>query len=204
MQIAIQPQFDYAGPFQEGRATVRIGSKCGYIDKTGKVIVPAKYDLAMPFSDGTGLVETFQRTEPYPKGQMGMEGQTSSKIFYWGSVDKSGVEVIPPQFLGLTLFSDGYAFAEPDGSRKWGIVDHSGNFLVPPRFDEASSFSESVAAVRLGKKMGYVDTNGVWVIAPSFETAEPFANGLARVSMGSDGYGYINHAGEWVWRVGRR
>ena len=201
MQVAIQPKFDYAGPFQEGRASVCVGHKCGYIDKAGNLIVPAKYNLTQPFSDGMGLVELFERNEPLQKGIIGLEGQKTTRVYYWGAIDKSGTEAIRPQFVGLTNFSDGYAFAETDDVRKWGIIDRSGHFLVSPRFDEATAFSESVAAVRVRTKWGYVDTQGSWSILPTFNSAEPFENGLARASLGGDKYGYIDHRGGWVWRV---
>jgi hypothetical protein len=203
MRMVIQPRFDYAHQFQEGRAQIENGDKWGYIDRTGKIVVPAKYDITMPFTDGLGRVKVFRRTEPYPKGLIGIEGQTSSEIFYWGCVNLAGSEAIPPQFLDLTAFADGYAFARPDGQSQMGIIDRNGNFVVPPRFDQASSFSESVAAVRVGKQWGYVNSAAKWVIPASFQSAEAFSNGLARVLAKPGVYGYINHTGDWVWRVDR-
>ena len=46
-------------------------------------------------------------------------------------------------------------------------------------------------------------TNGSWVIPPIFAHAEGFSDGLARASLKPGLYGYINHKGEWVWRVDR-
>lgn len=50
--IAIKPQFDDAEFFHEGFAVVKKGSKYGYINKSGKVVIPVKYTVAKPFRFG--------------------------------------------------------------------------------------------------------------------------------------------------------
>jgi hypothetical protein len=42
--------------FSEGLADVRHGMKYGYIDRTGKEVIPFEYDVASPFHDGLALV----------------------------------------------------------------------------------------------------------------------------------------------------
>ena len=44
--------------FSDGLAGVKIGDKCGYIDKTGKVIINPQFGLAWGFSEGIAKVET--------------------------------------------------------------------------------------------------------------------------------------------------
>ena len=39
-RVRIGPQFDGALPFTEGLAAVRLGDKWGFIDPSGKVVVP--------------------------------------------------------------------------------------------------------------------------------------------------------------------
>ena len=43
--------------FSEGLADVRLNGKWGFIDKSGKVVIPFKYDDALPFSEGFAVVE---------------------------------------------------------------------------------------------------------------------------------------------------
>ena len=50
--IAIKPQFDDAEFFYEGFAVVKKGTKYGYINKAGKVVIPIKYFVAKPFRFG--------------------------------------------------------------------------------------------------------------------------------------------------------
>jgi len=50
--VVIKPQFDDAEFFREGFAVVKKGTKYGYINKTGKVVIPIKYFVAKPFRFG--------------------------------------------------------------------------------------------------------------------------------------------------------
>ena len=49
--------YDEAWLFQEGLAPVELNGKWGFIDKTGKLIVPPMYDEAWPFQEGLAKVE---------------------------------------------------------------------------------------------------------------------------------------------------
>lgn len=62
-------QYYYAGDFSEGLATVIVGGKYGFIDKTGKQVIPCLYDDAWNFSEGLARVEVGEK---------------------WGFVDKYG------------------------------------------------------------------------------------------------------------------
>jgi hypothetical protein len=61
---AIEPQFDFAHDFSEGRAVVSLDvvndaanpSRVGYIDKTGKMVVEPQYFWGDPFSGGLAMV----------------------------------------------------------------------------------------------------------------------------------------------------
>ena len=48
--------YDWVGDFNEGIAQVKLNDKYGYIDKTGKEIIPCKYDDAWNFSEGFAKV----------------------------------------------------------------------------------------------------------------------------------------------------
>ena len=69
--------------------------KWGYIDKTGKEVVPCQYDNALGFSDGLAVVE---------KG-----GKC-------GYIDKTGKEVIPCKYDVESDFSDGLAAVGKGGA----------------------------------------------------------------------------------------
>ena len=43
-------KYDWKGTYYEGLAKVELNGKCGFIDKTGKEVIPIKYDNAYSFS----------------------------------------------------------------------------------------------------------------------------------------------------------
>ncbi|HYP12494.1 MAG TPA: WG repeat-containing protein, partial [Bryobacteraceae bacterium] len=55
-KILVNPQFDDAGMFEDGRAPVALGKSWGFIDRAGKLVIHPQYELADPFSDGLALV----------------------------------------------------------------------------------------------------------------------------------------------------
>ena len=89
--------------------------KYGYIDKTGREVIPCKYDDANDFREGLAKV------------------QKSGK---YGFIDKTGREVIPCKYDEAYATSEGQALAKKSG--KWGAIDKTGREVVPFIFDDAS------------------------------------------------------------------
>ena len=106
-KTAITPQFDDAYAFSEGLARVNFGGrlewtgkgktavlsmiaggKWGYIDRTGKLVLPPAYQLASDFSEGLAAVMVDKR---------------------WGYVDKSGRFAVAPVFDAAYDFYGGRA-----------------------------------------------------------------------------------------------
>ena len=50
-RVIIPLKYDYAEPFIDGLALVRLEDKYGFIDRTGQKIIPLKYDYAESFSE---------------------------------------------------------------------------------------------------------------------------------------------------------
>ena len=102
-QIVIKPQFWYAGDFYEGRALVRKpGPKrhsflTGYIDKTGKLIVPYR-DASHPAAD-------------YSEGLVRFEEDGN-----WGYMDIMGNVVVKPKFYFPPLGEDECGCSQENGA----------------------------------------------------------------------------------------
>ena len=96
------------GEFNEGLCWVRKGGKWGFIDKTGKVVIPinSTYDYVWSFSEGLSGVR---------KG---------------GFIDKTGKEVIPLIYDDVRDFSEGLCKVEKDD--KWGFINKKGVSPYPP------------------------------------------------------------------------
>ncbi|HWN41535.1 MAG TPA: WG repeat-containing protein, partial [Thermoanaerobaculia bacterium] len=55
-KFVINPQFDRAGNFSEGLASVLIGDRAGFVDREGKLVINPQYDAMSSFSGGLALV----------------------------------------------------------------------------------------------------------------------------------------------------
>ena len=91
------------GDFYEGVAVVRKNDRSGYVDKTGKEVIPLIYESAQCFSEGFAAVK---------------------KEGLWGYIDKNGNEAIPIIYEEAKDFSDGLARVKKDGM--WGYIDKNG------------------------------------------------------------------------------
>ena len=195
----------------------------GYVDRTGRMVIPPRFTLASPFSEGIAAAT-----------ESGFRG-----VQQWGFIDRSGKWLIQPKFSWASEFVNGLAAVTLDGrcgyidhagkmvvvpptpagekdcatvwgdfhdglSRwrfggKYGFIDRYGRTVIAPKFDLTFGFSEGLAAVKVGGEWGYVNTSGQMAIPlRHYQSAGAFHNGLARVTT-KDGYGYINHTGEMVW-----
>lgn len=162
-------------------------NKYGYIDKTGKVIIPPQFDQADEFSEGLAAVNQ--------GGVLNNNGVISGGR--WGYIDTTGKYVIPLQFDEAGNFSEG--LAEVKVNDKYGFIDKTGKMVILPQFEDVWPFSEGLAKVCTDKKYGYIDKTGKITIVPQFDEAGNFSNGLAMVAIG-DKFGYIDKTGKFIWR----
>ncbi len=133
----------------------------GYIDRTGKIIIPAQFERAEDFSEGLAIVKVGER---------------------FGCIDKTGKLVIPARFNFISKFKNGLAVAHTDGDApKIGYIDRTGKLVIPARFDEAHEFSEGLAAVSVDRKFGYINSQGKVIISFQFDEAAKFKDGFAKV-----------------------
>jgi WG containing repeat len=219
--------------FHDGLAMIEVEGKAipprkGFIDKDGKLVVPARFTYVYPFSEGLAAATESE------------SGETG-----WGFIDKSGNWAVPPRFDWASSFRFGLApvnrrkgcgyidkngdqilrLPAPGGKqdcasawgdftdglsrwlfgRKYGFIDRIGKTVIPPQFDLTYGFSEGLAAVQIGEKWGYIETTGRMVIAPQeFRNVKPFHNGLAEVQTRDWSVGYIDRSGKYVWGPHKR
>ena len=150
----------------------------GYIDKSGKLTIPAQFAEAGAFSEGLAAV------------RVDVDG-------LWGYIDVAGRMVIDAQFADASHFSEGLAAVRIDINGSWGFADTTGTLVVPPQFASAHDFSEGLACVHSGQESGYVDQTGGWIIRMSeHEAVGEFSGGLALIfDRASNLYGYIDSDG---------
>lgn len=158
--------------------------KCGYIDRTGKIVIPLKFEqYCLNFSEGLASV--------------GLNGKR-------GFIDETGRFVIEPKFDSFPegSFDDGLAVITMNGTN--GYVDKSGKVTLLPEYSSVESFNDGLAVVGRGGYSnglyGYIDKQFKVVIPVKYKYASPFSDERAYVSESSrstDQFSYyINRAGQ--------
>lgn len=140
--------------FSEGLAAVQKGERWGYIDTSGKEIIPATYYNVGNFQDGIAPVMFVMRpaftyayidrnnefaitphlvcTEAYPfyyGANLALIRKVNNGVFKNGYVDKLGMISIPFIYDDAGVFREGYAPVEKNG--KWGYIDEKGKVVIP-------------------------------------------------------------------------
>jgi len=141
----------------------------GFIDQTGKVVVPP----VLKYWGGNGGAEFH-------------DGLLEIGVSHGVYVDRSANTVIDKGFFRGWDFSEGLAVAMPKDSKKWGYINTSGEWVIDPRFDTypngyVSPFRGGFAEIEVAGKIGYIDRTGAFAIAPRFLKGESFFDGFARV-----------------------
>lgn len=143
--------------------------KKGYIDTSGRYVIPPRYLDLDQFSEGLAAVRLGRHK--------------------WIYLDKAGKRAIPESFYLAGRFSEGLAPVEIATfwkGNKVGFIDKTGKIVIPAKFDKARPFAEGLARVEISGKWGYVDRSGKMVIPANFALAGDFSEGLAAVNVGAD------------------
>jgi len=187
----------------------KVKNKYGYIDKTGREVIPFKYDDANSFSEGLADVQIYgkrgfidktgREVIPFKYGITFpfSEGLAAVKLNdKYGYIDKTGREVIPFKYIYANSFSEGLAFVRLND--EYGFIDKTGREVIPFKYDGYyGKFSEGLAAVTLNDKYGYIDKTGREVIPFKYDYASEFSEGLADVELNGT-WGYIDKTGRDV------
>ena len=174
-------KYEQVGEASEGLIAVKLDGKWGFIDMTGKEVIPCKYDAASArtfFSEGLAAVS--------------LNGK-------WGFIDRTGREVVSFRYSTAQNFSNGVAVVEESEGRI--LIDQTGRELTTRKYYQIKDFSEGLAAVKVGNnlygKWGFIDMTGREVIPCIYEEVSDFSGGLAMVRSGS-GCGIVDSTGREV------
>ena len=184
IQITTEPMMEYfiVEGFSEGLARVENNGKCGFIDKTGNIVIPLEFDADRysDFSEGLALV--------YKGGQYANASQRIMEGGKCGFIDATGKIVVPFEYDNATEFSEGLAIVEKNG--KQYIIDINGTIVANLNYcyDRIAAFSDGLASVMKEERPGYsdwgfIDKTGKEVIpVGEYESAyRSFSDGLTAV-----------------------
>src|SRR6185369_12686271 len=160
-----QPQFE--------RQLFRIekDGKSGFIDRTGKVVIPPQFDSVSGFSEGLALA------------------MRNGKKFF---IDTNGKTAFEARYDIVNTFSEGVAAVNIGQTRiahigvidkpgRWGFIDRSGQLVIPMKFTHAESFSEGLAAIKDGERGGFIDHTGKIIFEVPLDVTLGFHEGIAGV-----------------------
>lgn len=168
--IPLQASDKVASNFSEGLAPITKHGKTGFMDTTGQLVIPFRFDFANGFEAGWASV-----TEGDKRGFINRQGEWVFVLkegwFAWygfkenglcvsneknliGFIDRSGQVVTPFQFQEVQLFSEGLAGIKQ--GERWGFMDKTGRVVIPPQFDAISPVSEGHFIAKQGDKYGIV------------------------------------------------
>lgn len=169
MKPLTKPVYTWTGGIQCNRIPVQRDGKYGFLDRTGREVIPCRYDEISLFHLDRAMVRLGDR---------------------YGILDTAGRAVLPIEYENRTPFGEKYvyhdslALVERDG--RLGFVDLDGHLVIPFHFDKAYDFSEGLASVCFNGMWGYIDTHGDVFMPFIFDLASPYHWGRAEVSYNGE------------------
>lgn len=202
----------------EGLYRVSKNGKYGFVDKTGKVIVPIIHTFHKVGCVEDGFVTIYgERGE----GKIGIDrfGKKvhieRNKNLDYGIVKKpedrgnpvakgalvnvrTGEVLTAFKYSGARGFKDGLgtvSIDNEDGTSLWGVLDTKGNEVVEVKYDGIWDFDGDTARFLKDGKVGYVDRSGKEITPNIYEFAGVFEDGLAIVEDAKGNTGMIDKTG---------
>ena len=172
------------GSFSDGLAQVTREGKRGFIDKTGKEVIPCQYSSVKPFSEGLAAVY-------------------NSADGVWTYIDKTGNTAIPFQYQKAESFGErytGYTVVTPMDSERETLIDKTGRDVIPSGYsyyiDKDSAWESGDRYVPLrssdGKRDSVYDLTTGQIVKFPFTPVSDFHEGLAWAKGDNGDYQLIN------------
>ncbi len=173
----------------------------GFVDNTGKVVIPLEWEGARGFENGRAAVQRDGR---------------------WGFIDTEGSPVVAPTFAQLCDYGGAQPTCAQDAeSRNWGYIDDAGNWVIEPTLHIARRMApEGVAffgkavgrtSSRIGNStgntihhFGLIDAQGNELVGVrpitdkgAWDSVGPWSEGRAGVQVGRL-WGFVDTTGAFV------
>lgn len=166
--------------FSEGLAVVNDDSdslivRYGYINKKNQVVIPAKYEFAMTFSEGYAVVKDYDR---------------------FGMIDHNGNMVMPCKYIGVSGMIDGRCFAFDAETELAAMFDNNMKQITKFKYNEIPYYSEGFYIARMGCHYTYLDKKGRERFGV-YEEMSGFFDGYSMVKQNGK-YGIINKKGKVI------
>ncbi|MCT4619853.1 MAG: WG repeat-containing protein [Marinisporobacter sp.] len=207
-------EYKYIFDFSDGLAQIKVekegssfysdmADNCGFIDKSGKVVIEPNLIMAGDFSEGLASFRSADNGK-------------------YGFINTNGEVVIKPTFEAVSQFKDGLAQIRNEYDTCRGYINKKGEVVIEPTLDvwalpseidyirgkmyqdkESLDFSEGLALFRSDDgKFGFINKKGQIVIQPKYIYASflGFQNGLVIVGedISTGNTFYIDKNGKFI------
>ncbi|MFA7335295.1 MAG: WG repeat-containing protein [Candidatus Obscuribacterales bacterium] len=196
----------------------------GYIDRTGKFVIPPRFDEAYDFVSGAASAKLKNKDVVIDRNGKVIKKSLSGNYccddviipFHKDIYDESGKKVIAPGAKGVEVhrFNQGLAafhlpvelgvhfyeqffHGETWGKAEgtYGYINEQGRIVVPPRYTSAANFKDGIAIVEEALTSGYLNLSGKLIDGKMHHaTLEPFNDGVGVFQEGGT-YKFIDKNG---------
>ena len=196
----------------------------GFIDQTGKMVIPAVYEQVYAFSCGWALVVSEDKECLFidEKGKIGKSldaEQLDDVCFYYNKLrvrsgefyamwDNKFKEVIPASYVRLgSATKDGLiAFCNDKNSKTaWGYLNNKGEIVISPQFTQAGDFKDGIAVVSVPNdsqfSFGLINTQGEYLIEPQKYILVNLGSGLVSRMTGDGESDVLDKTGTILSKV---
>ncbi|MEZ4535609.1 MAG: WG repeat-containing protein [Cyanobacteriota/Melainabacteria group bacterium] len=182
--VIIPIKYCHLGPSRDGRLSFRERGcrKFGFLNRSGEVVISARFDEVGDFSEGVARVRV---------------GKS------WGLIDRSGDYLVEPNYCFLgDMINDSVAFATNMSSRKSSIVNplvskHWAIPLLSYQVDRKNPLEPLTVNdfLKPRVKFGLLDKNGKEILSSHYDYIGPSVDGLRRVVLDQK-VGFVTDTGE--------
>ena len=156
--------------YSQNLVKYQLNGKIGFKNQSGKVVLPAKYDLVESFKDGIASVKIGNK---------------------YGIISRLGKEVIPVKYDRIASFNEGIATVQIGD--KYGAINRLGKEIIPVRYEHIGKCSEGLISYNFedesGKyENGYFNKTGEVEfsynpVEGTFMTCGDFSEGIAIIEV---------------------
>jgi len=227
-EIVIRPVYDGAFAFSDGLAAVfNLADadndiwECGFIDKSGEIIIPfAYYDFAPYFHGGyavilqdgkCGVIDRaggivialgeYQDISQIGEGLfIAADYSEGDERWIYGVIDAGNNIIIPFEYHHIWSNGSVLIFNQ-DG--QFGVMDTRGEIIIPAVHDFIlwhSFYDSEFGFVPRYDKYAMIDRNGEFINDLIFDSVRGLSDGLARATIGTETH-FIDEAGDIVLSV---
>ncbi|MEO9966042.1 MAG: WG repeat-containing protein [Reichenbachiella sp.] len=176
----------------------------GYVDHSGKIAIPAKFDEAGRFTGNMAEVDylgsrriinqfgEFIGASEYD--QVTIAKANTALVTKRGQTDLINYrgEILFQTFNNLSPHFFGYLESTEEGHK--GLISHLGEVILYPEYDSISdAHNRRYVIVRQGTKTGFANFKGFWIIPLSEETEDICHVGEGLISIKRNGqFGFVD------------